>query len=174
MLNNSYNVIYCGEPRKNVEIIKPSRFFFAILTTMIYMWHSFLGMKKYDLEWHLQDLADELSEYHEPQNMLKKWSELSDVVYTCTRGEWSGHSIVFPFSRWMFFLGSIYMFPKYTARWMFFRRAGEKMNPNIIIREVRNPKKVNKLHNIAEMYNLDPNKFQIICEQQLKVWPLLP
>jgi hypothetical protein len=66
------------------------------------------------------------------------------------------------------------MFPKYTGRWLFFRSAGKKMNSKIIIREVRNPKKVNKLHTIAEMYKLDPNKFQIICEKQLKVWPLLP
>lgn len=78
---------------------------------MINMWHSLHAMKKHSLEWHLHDLDDELREYDEPQSMLKKWSELSDIVYTCTRGKWSGRSIVFPFSRWMFFLGAIYMYP---------------------------------------------------------------
>lgn len=141
---------------------------------MIYRWHTLLGMPKHDKEWHEQDLADELGEYKEETNLIMKWSELSDVVYTCTRGKWSGHDIVFPFSRWQFILGTVYMFPKYTGRWLFFRTAGKKVDDTKTIREVRNPRKTHKLHTIAEKYGIDPILFQEICEKQLHYWLLLP
>lgn len=141
---------------------------------MIYAWHELLRMSKHDRAWHLADLADEQAEYEEETNIFKKWSELSDVVYTCTRGRWSGHQIDFPFSWWKFGLGSIYMFPKYTGRWLFFRAASKKALATSKIREVRNPKKTHKLYHIANKYNLDPVTFQLICEKQLRNWILLP
>ena len=141
---------------------------------MINKWHSLLSMPKHDRIWHEQHLKDELAEYDEPQDLLHKWSELSDVVYTCTRGRWGGHEIHFPLAKWQFVLGVIYMFPKYSGRWLFFRKAGKKMNSQIQIREVRNPQKVHKLHTIAEKYNLEPKEFQAICEKQLRYWFLLP
>jgi len=131
-------------------------------------------MPKYDLEWHINDLADEMAEYHEEQKLLKKWSELSDVVYTCTRGKWSGHEVEFPLKNWQYGVGTIYMFPKYSLRYAFFRRAGKKAGSAKKLREVRNPKKVHKLHLIAEKHNLSKEEFQQICEKQLKYWVLLP
>lgn len=131
-------------------------------------------MPKHDKQWHEQDLADELAEYHEETHLIKKWSELSDVVYTCTRGRWSGHEIPFPFSRLQFAVGTIYMIPKYTGRWFFFRRAGKKAGAKSPLHEVRNPKKTHKLHHIADKYGVDAEKFQNICEKQLKHWALLP
>ncbi len=141
---------------------------------MINAWHSFLCMPKFDKKWHENDLADELLEYNEETKLLMKWSELSDVVYTCSRGRWSGHEISFPFSKSKYYLGAIYMIPKYTGRWLFFRRAGKKAGSQKPLYEVRNPKKTHKLHTIASQYNIDPQLFQIICEKQLRYWILLP
>lgn len=140
---------------------------------MINKWHDYLGMVKHDKKWHENDLKDELLEYEEESSLFKKWSELSDVVYTCTRGRWSGHNLKFPFSIWQFYLGASYMFPKYTFRWWFFKAAGRKLGANEV-HEVRNPKKIAKLHQIAERNNINKIKFQNVCEKQLKYWILLP
>jgi hypothetical protein len=83
---------------------------------MINAWHGLLQMRKFDKTWHKNDLADELAEYHEETKFFKKWSELSDVVYTCTRGRWSDYEITFPFSKSFYYLGIVYMIPKYTSR----------------------------------------------------------
>lgn len=129
---------------------------------MINTWHKLLGMPKHDKAWHEQDLVDELGEYNQETSIVKKWSELSDVVYTCTRGRWSGHDIPFPFARWQFALGVIYMIPKYSGRWLFFKRAGKRAKTAQTIHEVRNPQKTHKLHHIAEKYEIDPEQFQEI------------
>jgi len=141
---------------------------------MINRWHDWLDMYKHDEAWHTQDLADELAEYSEKQSIFKKWSELSDVVYTSTRAKWTGHNINFPFSKLHYYVGATYMFPKYTARFLFYRAAGKKAGVQKLVHEVRNPKKTHKLHHIAEKYNLDKEQFQKICEKQLKYWLLLP
>ncbi|MEM6997770.1 MAG: hypothetical protein AAF413_02550 [Patescibacteria group bacterium] len=141
---------------------------------MIQRWHSWLGMEKYGRAWHEEDLADELAEYHEEQNVIKKWSEASDVVYTCTRSRWSGFKLEFPLGRVVYVLGVVYMLPKYTLRWWFFKRAGRKCGADKDVHEVRNPKKTPKLHQIAKRNNLDPERFQKICEKQLRYWLLLP
>lgn len=119
-----------------------------------------LDMPKYDEAWHKQNLADELAEYEEAGGLIDTWSELSDLAYTYTRAQWSGHTTInFPLSKTKFLLGLIYMFPKYTLRWKFFRELGHQFNKNLNISEVRNPKKVEKLKVIAEKYNLDPEQF---------------
>ncbi|MEO8105223.1 MAG: hypothetical protein ABI602_02700 [Candidatus Saccharibacteria bacterium] len=141
---------------------------------MLNKWHSWLGMKQHDKQWHENDLSDELAEYYEESQVFKKWSELSDVAYTCSRGRWSGHDIRFPFARSKFYLGVLYMIPKYTGRWIFFLSAGKKAGYSKSIHEVRNPRKTHKLNTIAEKYNIDPLVFQKVCEKQLKYWPLLP
>lgn len=127
---------------------------------LIHHWHDKLNMPKYDEEWHKQDMADELAEYEEAHGLINIWSELSDVAYTYTRAKWSGHTTVdFPLSKTKLFVGILYMFPKYTLRWRFFRELGHEFDKNLNISEVRNPKKIEKLKNIAEKYNLDPNDF---------------
>lgn len=131
-------------------------------------------MPKNDKVWHEQDLADEVAELNEETQFFKRWSELSDVVYTCTRGKWSGHNIPFPYDLGKFYFGLIYMFPKYSGRSLFYRRAGKKLGASVEIREVRNPKKISKLHHIAEKYGLDKSEFQAVCEAQLRYWLLLP
>jgi hypothetical protein len=119
-------------------------------------------------------LADEIAELDEESSFLKRWSELSDVAYTCTRGKWSGHELKFPYGNWKFYFSLAYMFPKYSGRSLFYRRAGKKLGATIEIREVRNPKRTDKLHTIAEKYGLDKTKFQSVCETQLRRWLLLP
>jgi len=129
-------------------------------------WHDKLGMPKYNEEWHRQDMADELAEYEDASGFVDTWSELSDVVYTYTRAKWSGHTTIdFPLSKIKYFIGILYMIPKYSLRWKFFRKLGHHFDKNLNISEVRNPKKIEKLKTIAEKYNLDPEKFT----QQAKV-----
>ena len=128
--------------------------------SLINKWHDMLAMPKYDEEWHRRDMADELSEYEEVRGFINAWSELSDVAYTYTRARWSGHTAIsFPFSRAMLYVGIVYMVPKYTLRWRFFRTLGHQFDDNLHISEVRNPKKIAKLKVIAEKYNLDPDEF---------------
>lgn len=143
---------------------------------LLHTWHSWLGMPRFDRAWHEGDLADELAEYREETKLLKKWSELSDVVYTCTRSRWSGHRLPFPLRRWQFGAGAIYMLPKYTGRFLFYRRAGRRAGADKTVRCVRNPRKLYKLEaDLAEQgVTVDWPKLHAICQRQLKRWPLLP
>lgn len=129
---------------------------------LINRWHSMLNMPKYDEAWHKQDMADELAEYYEATSLIDTWSELSDVAYTYTRAKWSGHSTInFPISKILLPIGILYMIPKYTLRWRFFRKLGHRFNKDLHISEVRNPKKIEKLRVIAEKYNLNPEEFTL-------------
>ena len=144
-------------------------------TIMILMrWHAALDMPKNNKQWHIDDMADEYAELQEARGLIATWSELSDVAYTDTRGKWSGHSVDLPISKPKYYVGLVYMYPKYTARYIFFKRAGKKAGATIPLKEVRNPKKTHKLHTIAGNYQINPQTFQQICEKQLKYWPLLP
>jgi len=139
-------------------------------------WHNWLNMPKFDSAWHQADMADELHEYHEEAKLIKKWSEASDVVYTYTRSRWSGHPLTFPLGKTAFCLGLIYMFPKYSGRFLFFKNAGRKAGASPDIRCVRNPKKLHKLDDIIteQQIKVDPERLKTICRKMLKRWPLLP
>ena len=131
-------------------------------------------MRKHTKYWYKKDLADELAEYYQETTIIHKWSELSDVVYVFTRAKWNGYDIDFPFNRWQFLLGLIYMLPKYSDRFIFFKMAGRRAEAKKDLHEVRNPRRIRKLDHIAKKYEIDPSKFKAICEKQLKYWPLLP
>ena len=64
------------------------------------------------------------------------------------------------------------MYPKYTLRWLLFRSVGKEMN--IKVNEVRNPRKVKKLENLARLNNADPKDFVRIATRKLERWLLLP
>lgn len=130
-----------------------------------------LNMKKYDLAWHKADIADELNELEEETSWIKRWSEYSDIAYTYTRARWTGYHLKRPVSIFYFIVGLIYMFPKYTSRWLFFRRVGKKFGK--VIHEVRNPNKTEKLHIIAHRAGINPELFTTQCKKQLRYWPLL-
>lgn len=135
-------------------------------------WHNWLDMKQFDRQWHVDDIADELQEYREARGLVDRWSELSDVVYTTTRARWVGFDDVpFPLARWQYYIGMIYMFPKYTLRWLFFRRVGRRFGKEV--HEVRNPRKVHKLCTIAKRYDIDAQAFTKMCEHQMKFWVFL-
>lgn len=140
---------------------------------IVQKWHAYLDMPKKDRDWHRQDMADELEEYRTAASLINKWSEASDVVYTYSRGRWSGHDMVFPLGKMPYVLGTVYMYPKYTLRFWFFRKAGKRLGTDEV-HEVRNPRKTAKLHHIARKYNLDEVAFQKMCEKQLRHWLLLP
>jgi len=131
-------------------------------------------MPKYDLDWHENDIKDELEELKEAKGLIHKWSEVSDVVYTYTRANWSGHNkLVFPLKKTHFYIGLIYMIPKYTLRWKFFRKIGKSFDKNLKINEVRNPKKIEKLERIANKYNLDVDLFKDKVQKLSKKWVFL-
>jgi hypothetical protein len=138
---------------------------------LIYKWHSYLNMPKYDIDWHKNDIKDELEELKEAEGFIDKWSEISDVVYTYTRAEWSGHKeLVFPLKKINFYVGLVYMFPKYTLRWKFFNKLGKKFDKDLNITEVRNPKKIHKLEDIAKRYNIDSVIFINVAQRMMKWW----
>lgn len=130
------------------------------MNKIIIAWHNRLDMPKYDLAWHKADVADELQELVEAKSFIDKWSELSDISYTYTRAKWSGHvDIDLPITYHQYLIGLIYMFPKYSLRWNFFYKLGKRLGAEVKVTEVRNPKKLSKLENIAEKYGLDKKQF---------------
>lgn len=139
-------------------------------------WHDWLAMPKFDKAWHQSDMSDELAEYHEETKLVKKWSEASDVVYTYTRSRWSGHALDFPLGKTAFCVGLVYMIPKYSGRFLFFRTAGRRVGATPDIRCVRNPKKLHKLDGIIshQQIKVDQKKLKTVCQSMLKGWPLLP
>lgn len=142
---------------------------------LTHLWHTLLGMQKHDLAWHKKDLADEYLEYEEARRPMEKWSELSDVVYTYTRAKWSGHTrIPRPVGRLPFLLGHLYMFPKYSLRWLFFVSLGKSLKSPTLVRCVRNPKKTHKLHALADEFHLDRKAVEKLAKKRLRYWPLLP
>lgn len=141
---------------------------------IVQRWHDWVNQPKHDKAWHEQDIADELAELREARGIVSRWSEMSDIVYTVTRGRWSGHDLSYPIPKSYVLLGHIYMYPKYTSRAVFFRRAGKKAGARKLLQSVRNPKKVHKLETIATENGIDPAHFVKVCEDQLRRWPLLP
>ncbi len=131
-------------------------------------------MEKFDRQWHVDDIAGEFQELQEARGFLHRWSELSDVVYTYTRSRWTGfRDIPRPVSVAAMWWGSLYMIPKYTLRYLFFRRVGTMVGVSKPLRVVRNPYKVQKLHVIARENGLDPVAFEQAAKQLLRRWPLL-
>lgn len=141
---------------------------------LINKWHKYLNMPKHDLGWHEKDLNEEMDELKEAKGFVNIWSEMSDVVYAYTRAKYSGHlKLKLPLSRVQFIFGLVYMLPKYTIRWKFFRKIGKSFDKNLNINEVSNPKKIYKLEDIANKHNLDKEVFKKRSEKLLKRWILL-
>lgn len=141
---------------------------------IVQRWHAWVNQPKRSLAWHQNDVSDELQELLEAKGFVNRWSELSDVVYTVTRGRWSGHELAYPIGRRQIITGYVYMYPKYTLRVLFFRRAGKRAGATTTLQSVRNPKKAHKLEAIAREHGIDPELFVTVCEHQRKYWPLLP
>lgn len=133
-----------------------------------------LDMPKKDYNWHQADVFRELEEYHEAKDLIDIWSEMSDVAYTYTRAHWSGHTdIKYPLRKIDFYVGLLYMFPKYSLRYGFYRTLGKRIDKNAKLKEVRNPQKIEKLKHIALKYNLDPEEFTKEANKLMKRWIFL-
>lgn len=144
------------------------------MKSIINYWHSILDMPKKDYYWHQADVLEELREFEEAEGFINNWSEVSDVVYTYTRAHWSGHTdLKFPLSKINFYIGLLYMFPKYSLRYGFYRTLGHKIDKNVKLKEVRNPRKIEKLKFIANKYNLDGDKFTEEAKKLMKYWIFL-
>lgn len=139
------------------------------MNKIIHRWHTRLDMPKHDAKWHEQDIADEMQELEEARGIVNNWSELSDISYTYTRAHWSGHeNIKLPIGKVHYYIGLVYMFPKYYLRWSFFNAVGKKLDGSVKVREVRNPKKINKLHTIAEKYGFDKDEFSAEAKRLMR------
>ena len=118
---------------------------------------------------------EEVEELRHARGFFFTWSEISDVVYDYTRGRWGGYrDIKFPLPRWQFFVGVIYMIPKYTLRCLFFYIAGRSAGATIPLHAVQNPRKEEKLRKIAVRNKLEPERFVKECRRLIRWWPLLP
>ena len=138
------------------------------------LWHTYLDMPTYTREWHQNDIQEEFDELKDAVSWRDRWSEYSDVVYTVTRARWSGfRDISSPLTNAQFMYGSLYMFPKYTLRYWFYRSAARKSGYTGKFTEIRNPQKVHKLREMAERYGIDADTFVHVCHRQLRYWPLL-
>lgn len=138
------------------------------------IWHSVLGMEQKDEAWFRKHIRQELIELMEAQTVMEKWSELADVVYAVTRAKWNKHErIQFPLTKRAYAVGWVYMIPKHTSRWLFYRVAGGRVRRGVRMKVVRNPLRTEKLHAVAQKYEVDPARFEHVCKQQLRWWPLL-
>lgn len=140
---------------------------------MVIWWFKLIKKPTKELEWVLEDIEGELTEFRQARGVINKWSELSDVVGCYDFARYSGHVVSIPFNKLYILIGSVYMVPKLSLRLLLFWRAGKKVDRKVSVKEYRNPKKIEKLQHIANKYNIDPIKFQIEVEKRLKYWPLL-
>ena len=136
-------------------------------------WFDWLGLPRRDEAWHRADVQEEMSELEDARTWLEVWSETSDVVFAVARGRWAGHALEFPLGRRRYVAGLLYMFPKYTLRWLFYRVAGRRIDRSVRVAEVRNPRKLEKVREIAVRYGLDADAFESDCRKLLIFWPLL-
>lgn len=120
-------------------------------------------------------IFEELEELNSANGAWKRLSEKADLVYLAHRAHWHGYfDVVCPLGKREQILATPYMLLKHSGRWYFYRRAGHKLDRNVHVCSVRNPKKVQKLTRVARQWGLDEVEFIRICQKQLKYWPLLP
>jgi len=137
-------------------------------------WHSLLGLPVYERAWHAARVHEEMEELRAARGFFNVWSEMSDVVYDFTRARWGGYrDIKWPLLWRNFFVGLLYMFPKYTLRYLFFYTVGKRLHAQRKMTEVQNPRKDEKLRRIAVRYNLKEDDFVAECHKLARFWPLL-
>lgn len=145
---------------------------------LLQRWHKRLDMPRHPAEWYEVKLVEEIEEERVAATFLAKISESADVIYLITRSKYDGvpvdmelpafkvrHLLVYP-----------YMVSKYTSRYAFYRAAAKRANcPDVAsVREVINPKKASKLHDLACRHGMDPATFSRVCRKLRRFWPLLP
>lgn len=149
-----------------------------LVHTILGCWHSMLGLPRFSKGWYRDRLREELQERREAKTLVEKLSETADVFYIITRAQHAGFPVreLPPFAASHFLILS-YMVGKITLRWGFYRAAGylckSKGREYDSIREVVNPAKDHKLHDVAARHDVNPDEFVQTCLWLRRVWPLL-
>lgn len=146
---------------------------------LLRQWFGLLGLSRQSPpSWYRDRLREELSERRTATTRLAKLSETSDVFFAIIRAQHDGFAVrkLPPFSTSCHALVYMYMVPKYTLRWQFYRLAARLCNtPNHKrVCEVVNPGKDHKLEEVAFRHRIDPPAFVRVGRQLRRFWPLMP
>ncbi|KAF2433053.1 hypothetical protein EJ08DRAFT_647781 [Tothia fuscella] len=141
--------------------------------------HQTLGLpQQTSASWHRARIREELKERRKANTFWDQISETSDVLFSVSRAQYDGFLLrkLPPFSASRHTLPYAYMIGKFSSRCMFYRVLAMLSGaPQAhLVREVVNPSKEAKLHEVALRHGVDPAKFIRIGHRLLKVWPLLP
>ncbi|KAI5920299.1 hypothetical protein F4810DRAFT_713653 [Camillea tinctor] len=145
---------------------------------LIHHWHSWLDLPQHPSIWYHERLREEIQERVEAQAQggIAFLSETADVYYTISRASHNGYQITpvpFVFRARAHALPYLYMVAKFTSRCAFYRVAS-RLAGGAGVREVVNPLKAAKRHEVAMRHGMDPARFQRVCRRLLKVWPIFP
>ncbi|KAJ3863985.1 uracil phosphoribosyltransferase-domain-containing protein [Lentinula novae-zelandiae] len=110
--------------------------------------------------WYKDRVREELHERRAATTSLQKLSETSDVFFAIIRANYDGFAVrkMPPFVASRHILVYAYMLGKYTSRWGFYRTAAIlcRVPHSHSVREVVNPGKDSKLHEVALRHQIDP------------------
>ena len=142
-------------------------------------WHGMLGLSRQSPpSWYRDRLREELQERRIAKTHWQKLSEASDVFFSSSRAQYDGFPVrkLPPFVTSRHVLVYAYMLAKFTSRWKFYRTVAIICNaPHYdLVREVVNPRKDQKLEEVASRHQIDPVEFKRIGRQLRQVWPLIP
>ncbi|KAH8814606.1 hypothetical protein DL96DRAFT_418333 [Flagelloscypha sp. PMI_526] len=149
------------------------------LDAFLRRWHKMLGLSlQSPPSWYRDRLREELRERRTAATFLERLSESSDVYFSIIRARHDGFPLrtLPPFRVSRHSLVYTYMVAKYSLRWGFYRVAAALCRaPHYdTMREVVNPAKDRKLHEVAARHQIDEEKFKRIGRKLRRVWPLLP
>lgn len=140
-------------------------------------WLNMLGLpRQTPRAWHCDRLREEIRELQKANNGLEKLSEASDVLFSISRARHDGYNIrpLPSFFDRKYMLVYMYMIGKFSSWWMFFRTAALLCRAPHLMREVVNPAKDKKLRQVAVRHEIDPIRFEQVCQRLLHIWPLFP
>lgn len=143
----------------------------------IQCWVGLLGLKRQvPRSWHVDRLREEKQELQEAVTLLEKLSEASDVLFSISRAQYDGFYIqpLPSLSDPKYTLAYLYMLSKFSSRCLFYITVSILFRAPHTVREVVNPTKIDKLHQVAIRHQLDPVQFTQMCQKLLRLWPLLP
>ncbi|RSM02831.1 hypothetical protein CEP52_007731 [Fusarium oligoseptatum] len=143
---------------------------------ILLLWHRSLRLQKQEPSWYRDRLREELYERRQAKTLCQKLSETADVFYIISRSHHDGYPLRhLPGFACSHLLVYAYLLPKYTLRWKFYRLAAYQCgSPNAgFVREVVNPAKDHKLHEVASRHGIDPETFTRVCRRLRYFWPLL-
>ena len=141
-------------------------------------WYGVLGLPRQPLSsWHRSRIREELHERRKAISCQQKLSETSDVFFSINRARHDGFpNRKLPVISSRHILVYAYMLAKFTLRWKFYRITAFFCNDPRYkdVREVVNPRKDQKLEEVALRNQINPAKFKYVGRRLRRVWPLLP